>query len=299
MNQTISQQEGKTTGGIFYRRTFCSGFDADRKPTDDAQLHSQTHSHNPPHPTLVLVMGYGGSLRIWPETLITKLAERYDVITYDNRGTGQSFLPAKETDYTTKTMAEDLDSLATTLGLSHFHLLGYSMGGCIAIEYAHLFPDKVQSLFLLSTTGGGTLYVKPDKTMTQALANPQGKTLWEVYLYTFALMYSPQAFERVQPQLKAIYEMSKSCPTRPQALAGHSHAFKCFDASGYVANLTMPVTILSGADDRMMPAHNSRGLAQVLPLANLLIVPDCEHAVHIEQEDLVIREIEELTARAK
>jgi pimeloyl-ACP methyl ester carboxylesterase len=220
------------------------------------------------------------------------------VITYDNRGTGLSFLPEKEGDYTTQSMAEDLDEVANTLDLRHFHLMGYSMGGCIAIEYAHLFPDKVQSLFLLSTTAGGTLFIAPDKALSRALANPPGKTLWEIYVSTFGLMYSPEAFKRVEPQLKAIYEISKFHPTRPQALVGHSHAFKYFDASGYVDKLSMPITILSGASDRIMPVQNSQGLAQALPHANLVIVPDCEHGVHIEQEDRVIDELAKLSARA-
>jgi pimeloyl-ACP methyl ester carboxylesterase len=252
----------------------------------------------PPVPTLVMVMGYGGSLRIWPETLINKLAEKYDVIAFDNRGTGLSFLPDDESAYTIKSMAEDIDDVVNNLRVSRFHLMGYSMGGCIAIEYAHLFPAKVQSLFLLSTTGGGALFAKPDKALAQTLANPPGKTLWEIYVSTFGLMYSPAAFEKVEPKLKAIYETSKSHPTRPQALAGHSRAFKYFDASDYVGNLAMPITILSGADDRIMPVQNSHALAQALPQAHLVIVPDCEHGVHVEQEDLVITEIETLTAKS-
>jgi 3-oxoadipate enol-lactonase len=289
MHQIISHDEGKTTGGIFYRRTNCRSGGPGTAGGGPA--------NRIPPPTLVMVMGYGGSLRIWPETLISKLADKYDVITYDNRGTGLSFLPDSENDYTINSMAGDIEEVVNTLGLSRFHLMGYSMGGCIAIDYAHQFPDKVQTLFLLSTTGGGTFFARPDKALSQALANPQGKNLWEIYLYTFALMYSPRAFEIVQPKLKAIYAVSKFHPTRPQALAGHSRAFKCFDASGYVANLTMPITILSGANDRIMPVQNSHALAQALPHANLVIVPDCEHGVHIEREDLVIGEIEKLTAR--
>jgi pimeloyl-ACP methyl ester carboxylesterase len=280
MQETFSHQEGKTTGGIYYRRT-----------TIGAAAKSDGAG---PRPTLVMVMGYGGSLRIWPETLVNKLAAKFDVVTYDNRGTGLSFLPADESEYSTQTMAGDIEEVVNALGLHHFHLMGYSMGGCIAIEYAHKFSDKVQSLFLLSTTAGGTLFTKPDKAMSYALANPPGKTLWEIYVSTFGLMYSPQAFALVEPKLKALYESSKAHPTRPQALVGHSRAFRLFDASAYVNQLPMPITILSGANDRLMPVQNSRSLAQALPQANLVIVPECEHGVHIEQEDLVVGEIEKL-----
>jgi 3-oxoadipate enol-lactonase len=287
MQQTISHEEGKTTGGIFYRRTTCTGAQA---APDAAGKKAK--------PILVMVMGYGGSLRIWPETLINKLAEKCDVVTYDNRGTGLSFLPADENDYSTELMAKDLDAVADALGLSRFNLMGYSMGGCIAIEYAHMFPQKLQSLLLLSTTAGGTLFTKPDKALSQTLANPPGKTLWEIYVSTFGLMYSPEAFQRVEPKLKAIYEISKFHPTRPQALAGHSRAFRYFDSSQWVDQLRMPTTIVSGANDRIMPVQNSRSLALALPHAKLIIVPDCEHGVHIEQEALVIEELESLAKNA-
>jgi len=285
MNQTLTQQEGKTAGGIFYRKTLCK-----RSPASDAAS-GQT-------PTLVLVMGYGGSLRVWPESFVEQLAKKFDVITYDNRGTGLSFLPEVETDYTTQTMAGDLDEVVNALGLRRFHLLGYSMGGCIAIEYALRFSDKVQSLFLLSTTGGGSLYTKPDKALSMAMANPQGKTLWEIYQYTFQLMYSPESYIKVEPKLRAIYEVAKSNPTRPKTLLGHTNAFKHFDASTSIAALTMPVTVLTGEDDRLMPMQNSQALSRALSNATLVVVPACEHGVHIEQEDLVVTEIEKLAARA-
>lgn len=287
MQKAISFQEGKTESGIFYRRTVCGA-------TADAAKNQAGRAA----PTLVLVMGYGGSLRIWPATLINKLAEKYNVVSYDNRGTGLSFLPSDESAYSTAAMAGDIDDVVTALGLDRFHLLGYSMGGCIAIDYAHLHPDKVQSLFLLSTTGGGTMFAKPDKALAQALANPPGKTLWEIYVSTFSLMYSPEAFQMVEPKLRAIYEVSKEHPTRPPALLGHSRAFRGFDASGYAGQLAMPITILSGANDRIMPVQNSHLLAQALPEARLVIVPDCEHGVHLEHEDLVIDEIDMLAKRA-
>jgi pimeloyl-ACP methyl ester carboxylesterase len=248
--------------------------------------------------TLALVMGYGGSLRIWPQSFIDRLATMYDILTFDNRGTGLSFLPPLESDYTTELMADDLDSVVKSLGLSRFHLLGYSMGGCIAIEYAHRFRQKVQSLFLLSTTGGGTLFHRPDRALSSALANPQGNSLWALYEWTFKLMYSDEAYNRVEPVLKSLFEAAKDTPTRPQALKGHSHAFKSFNGEKYMDTLSMPVTILSGADDRIMPVANSLALADALPQAKAVIVPAVEHGVHIEREDLVIEEINELIARA-
>ena len=145
----------KTNSGIFCRKTFSSS------------------SGEP----LVLVMGYGASLKIWPISFIEKLAEEYVVITYDNRGTGLSIVPQDPEDYTIKKMSDDLDAVVQRFDVNRFYLLGYSMGGCIALQYAYDHRAKVRSLFLLSSTAGGALYVRPKPEISAALANPQGETL--------------------------------------------------------------------------------------------------------------------------
>lgn len=264
--ETVQIEEQKTESGIFCRKTFTS-------TSNDF---------------LVLVMGYGGSLRIWPATFVNALAKTFNVITYDNRGTGLSIIPPDPEDYTIKAMADDLFDVIKTLEIQSLHLLGYSMGGCMALQYAHDHSQHVKSLFLMSCTAGGTLFVKPEKEVSTALANPQGKTLWDIYMSTFSLMYSPEVLQRCMPKIKQIYEISKECPTRPLALAGHSHAFKGFDGTSYLAGLKMPTTILSGKNDRLMPVQNSENLAKNLCNANLILWDDCEHGPHIQREDEVV-----------
>jgi pimeloyl-ACP methyl ester carboxylesterase len=277
MTQSIAPSiiEEKTASGIFARKTFTSSSRG----------------------TLILVMGYGGSLRIWPESFVNKLAEKFYVVTYDNRGTGLSFLPGRTEDYSIKAMADDLFEVVKMFEIDSHHLLGYSMGSCIALQYAHDHSDIVKSLFLMSGTAGGSLYVKPDKAMSFALANPEGKTLWDIYMNTWKLMYSPQAFERCQPSFKAIYEASKDNPTRPSALIGHSHAFRGFDGVSYLAELRMPTTVLAGRTDRLMPVGNSENLAKNIIGSKLIVLDDCEHGPHIQSEMMVIEAIEDCCAR--
>lgn len=269
-SETIQIQEAKTSKGIFWRKTF----------TADSADH------------LVLVMGYGGSLRIWPQSMVQRLAQKFVVITYDNRGTGLSIIPQQQEEYTIRSMADDLDEVISTLEIQTHHLLGYSMGSCIALQYAHDHQERVSSLFLMSGTAGGALYAKPDKAVSAALAKPAGNTLWDVYMSTFSLMYSPAAFERCMPKFKAIYEVSKELPTKPLALAGHSYAFKNFDAVAYLPGLNIPTTILAGRDDRLMPVKNSENLAQNIANAKLIIFDECEHGPHIQDEDKVVELLE-------
>src|SRR5258708_269106 len=126
--ETVQIEEQKTVSGIFCRKT----------------------STSTSKDFLVLVMGYGGSLRIWPVTFVNSLAKTFNVITYDNRGNGLSIIPPNPEDYTIKAMADDLFDVITTLEIPSHHLLGYSMGGCMALQYAHDHKEHVKTLFLMS-----------------------------------------------------------------------------------------------------------------------------------------------------
>ena len=92
--------------------------------------------------TLVLVNGLADDKASW-EAQIPAFSERYRVISFDNRGIGES--PTPPGPYTTAQMAEDLAGLVDGLGVERFHLLGVSMGGMIAQEYAIAHADRLLS----------------------------------------------------------------------------------------------------------------------------------------------------------
>jgi len=112
-------------------------------------------------PPLVLVMGYRLSSAAWPEALISALALQFSVITLDNRGTGLSDKPVDG--YAIANMALDLAGLLDELKISRTHILGYSMGGAIALEFERQFPDCVSGLVLCATMCGGprAIYAPP------------------------------------------------------------------------------------------------------------------------------------------
>src|SRR5882672_5511128 len=84
--------------------------------------------------TIVLVNGLADDLETWVLQMEDLLGAGYRVLRFDNRGVGQSDTPAGP--YTTAQFASDTKALVDELGLSGFHLVGVSMGGMIAQEYA-------------------------------------------------------------------------------------------------------------------------------------------------------------------
>src|ERR1700724_3598403 len=100
-------------------------------------------------PTLVLINGVGDDLDGWANQVDDFVAAGLRVISFDNRGVGQSGQPPGP--YTSREMAADLKVLVGALGLAPFHLAGVSMGGAIAQEYAVAHPADLRSLVLANT----------------------------------------------------------------------------------------------------------------------------------------------------
>lgn len=104
--------------------------------------------------TVLLINGVGDDLEGWAMQVNPLVAAGLRVITFDNRGVGRSSFPPGP--YSSREMAADTRALAIALGLRQFHLVGVSMGGLIAQEYALSYPDDLLSVVLANT------YARPD-----------------------------------------------------------------------------------------------------------------------------------------
>ncbi|MCI0575581.1 MAG: alpha/beta fold hydrolase, partial [Chloroflexi bacterium] len=98
-------------------------------------------------PPLVLIHGYTLDTRMWDDQF-EAFAQHYQVIRYDLRGFGRSAMPTGES----YTHHEDLKALLDHLGLARAHILGLSLGGGIAVNFALAYPEATQSLILVDTS---------------------------------------------------------------------------------------------------------------------------------------------------
>ena len=117
------------------------------------ELHYEESGSGDP---LLMIMGFGGDHQAWAFQ-VPAFAEGYRVITFDNRGAGQSEGP--DVAYSTRMMADDAVGLLDVLRIERAHVLGVSMGGMIAQEVALNHPRRVRSLQLHCT------YARPDQYM--------------------------------------------------------------------------------------------------------------------------------------
>jgi len=102
---------------------------------------------------LVMIMGFLGNADLWDPRMLPALADKFKVITFDNRGAGRTDVSDKE--FSIRLLAEDTVGLMDVLNVPKAHVLGISMGGMIAQELALNYPERVEKLILSSTFCGG------------------------------------------------------------------------------------------------------------------------------------------------
>ena len=123
-------------------------------------------------PPLCLIIGYRLHGAAWPQVFVENLARHFSVLTFDNRGTGQSEKAAHG--YGLDVMAADVAGLLDGLGWSSAHVLGFSMGGAIAQELAIRTPERVNRLVLFATFPGGPFGIPAPWSVQRRLFEVEG-----------------------------------------------------------------------------------------------------------------------------
>ena len=218
---------------------------------------------------LVLIMGLGGDLQGWA-LQVPELAKHFRVITFDNRGAGRSSAPDKP--YSIAGMADDLAALLDSLSITKAHILGFSMGGYIAQEFALKYPARVEKLVLLATAasidGYGRNVVKGWVNVRRSnMSREQTVRLTACWLYSPALLDDEARFERsIQNSLNNPYAQ------QDHAFMRQAEAVLAFDAAARVASIKAETLVLVGKDDILVPPRNSEKLAKLLPNATLKVL---------------------------
>jgi len=125
--------------------------------------------------TIILLHG-GPGVPMDFHSIVEVLSKKYQVIVFDQRGTGRS--PLTSVDYSMNAYVQDINSIAEYFGVPRFHVFGHSWGGLYAQIYAEKFPEKILSLFLSSPSSGTGEHWK--QTESEVLEYNKSKaTTWQ------------------------------------------------------------------------------------------------------------------------
>lgn len=218
--------------------------------------------------TLVLVNGLADTKESWAAQ-VPAFAERYRVVSYDNRGVGGTTVTPGP--YTTAQMAEDLHGLVDALELDRFHLLGTSMGGMIAQEYAINHGDRLRSVALCNTYAWpGPYCLRMFQLWRELLPHlGVGFTQREILLWAFTPEFvetRPEECEEVEADLAAN-------PQDPAAYLAQLESIETHDTRGRLAGVACPTLTLIGEQDLIIYPALSRRMHEELPNSTWVEVP--------------------------
>lgn len=234
--------------------------------------------------TVVLVEGlsYGTWMWNWQHPAI---ADDYRTIVWDNRGTGESETP--EGPYTTDQMASDLEAVLVDAEVEPAHVVGASLGGMIAQQYA-LDYDRARSLSLLCTSPGGETAVPiPDETQTRMLDVPAEFDAAETIRYKMKPAFTDQFWTEHPDVIDQIVEWRLQTDPSNDAYEWQAAAAATFDGSGRLDEIDCPALVLHGTADSVVPFENGRLLAEKLSDPRFEPIQGGSHLFFVERADEV------------
>jgi pimeloyl-ACP methyl ester carboxylesterase len=206
--------------------------------------------------TIVMVNGLADDLETWVYQADDFLAAGYRVLRFDNRGVGETSKPAGP--YTTALFAEDTKALVDALGITGFHLMGTSMGGMIAQEFALANPGDLKSLTLSSTYAAPGPFCSRMFSMWADIAPVQGvpMVMRDVTLWAFTREF----FETREDELKEFEAAMAEIPQPLDAYLAQLSSIRTHDTEARLGAITTPTLVIAGEQDILIPVALSRRL---------------------------------------
>jgi pimeloyl-ACP methyl ester carboxylesterase len=231
---------------------------------------------------LLCVMGLASDHRAWALQM-DAFSERHRVIVFDNRDIGESTIC--EDDYEIADLADDTVALADHLGLERFHLLGISLGSCVAQHVALRIPERVHTLTLAATWAGtATAFSEMRARVWEREVRRSSR---EEFLEEFMLLtLSEQLFE-TEEAVETVKRMTLENPN-PQpieALIRQIRATARHDIRDRLPELRMPVHVIAGDRDLLIPPWKSEEVAEYVDGASLTMLRGIGHSMNLERVD--------------
>ncbi len=270
---------------------------------------------NPDHETILLVMGLGAQMTMWPDEFVDALvAKKYRVIRFDNRDIGLSEKmegerapglpwqvirkrigwPAK-VPYSLSDMADDAAGLIDALGIGQAHVVGASMGGMIAQLMAVNHGHKLLSLTSIMSTTGSSKLPQAEKAAMDVLIAPLDSTDEEAMVergieiahHIGSPGYRPDP-ELLRARVLKGVQRSVYPPGLPRQLAA---IIDDGDRSTRLGRITTPTLVLHGEADPLVKLAAGQATAEHIPGAKLVTIPGWGHDLPMALVDRLVDEI--------
>jgi pimeloyl-ACP methyl ester carboxylesterase len=270
-----------------------------RATANGIQIEYETFGNSSDRP-LLLVIGLGGQLIWWDESLCQDLAScGHYVIRYDNRDTGLStkFDQTVKPDvmgtlgeilsgdkssipYTIEDMADDGAGLLDAIGIPCAHICGMSMGGMIAQTIALRHPSRTLSLTsIYSHTGNPKLpQPKPEVLKTLLTPIPTARAAYIEHMLGFTKMVTGRSYPMDEEWTKRNMAASYDRCFYPYGIGRQMIAIMAQNnRKAALASIKVPVLVIHGTDDPLAPVEGGKETAAAIPGARLILIEGMGH----------------------
>ena len=253
-------------------------------------------------PALLLIHGIGEDSTTW-EPVHAKLAQRFTVIAPDLLGHGESDKP--RADYSLAAFANGMRDLLAVLDIDRVTVVGHSLGGGIAMQFAYQYPQLVERLVLVGSGGITKDVIFPLRLVampmgSEALAMLRvpgaaaalqlfGRTAGTVLGFTRLARDLPEG-TRVLARLREPAALSAFTQTLRAVVDGRGQKISVLDRSYLLQS--MPVQLIWGEDDLVIPVSHARIAHEAIPNSRLEIFKNSGHMPYQDQPDRFVEIIE-------
>jgi pimeloyl-ACP methyl ester carboxylesterase len=243
-------------------------------------------------PALLMIPGLGATRRVYAP-LVPLLAEHHRAIVFDPRGVGDSEIT--DGPYSMAQLAGDAVSVLDAAGEETAVVFGASMGGMVAQHVALDHGERVSKLILACTSPGSAHAVPADRDATRALLGKGATTPADAYRIATTVLYTPAFSAAHREFVEAEIAERARHPVRARAFSAQYEAVRQHDPWDRLPSLRMPVLVLHGTEDAVIPPGNGVVLAERIPGAKLVLLDGLGHMFWHEDPQRAARAILDFT----
>jgi pimeloyl-ACP methyl ester carboxylesterase len=236
---------------------------------------------------LLLIPGFSTTMDMWDPNMLNRLSSNHTIIIFDNRGIGQTTAGNDPQKFSISQFANDTAGFLTALGLDGggsnnssnnnqpIDILGLSLGGFIAQEFALTYPDRVDRLILLVSSCGGKESLPPQLSPEAFRSMVSGNASKGLFLSTlFPKEWINENIDYIENNF--VFPMGK---IPAQNLLRQSEAAGSWQACDRLSNIFNPTLVIAGTEDITSPPANSVMMAEKIPGAWLIQIRGGGHGL--------------------
>ncbi len=220
---------------------------------------------------LVLIHGFPLNRHIW-HPIVPLLKNKARLIIPDLRGFGES--PQEVDDYSMRLLAADISGLLDRLKIEKAILAGHSMGGYVALEFAHAYPHRLKGLALVASQADED---SPERRQARLITAREVRSRGIRYI---ADGMPPKLTTNVEIQ-KQLNQMISTCSV-PVVVAALKAMADRRDANIWLPEIQVPVLAIAGLNDQLIPVEKSHSMIKLVNKGWVFEIPEAGHVPMME-----------------